>query len=488
MRSNTNQMMRIAKIALFCCVAAVGPLAAQAPGPDISGNFMLSGPYYFRHVIYVISGTVDAQGIVGDVNEAIAIYGTITFDGNGNYSISGGTLVADSGFGPPTALSCYLANTTCTSGSPVSGTYSISASGLGTIYSPVGSLTSGDLIHGLVAANGVFTGSTTETADAYNDLFIAAPNSTPATNATFQGAYTVTGFLPGGSPTNSADMFFQMNADGNGNLGTVNITGYYGAGGATTISQSNTNIKYFFSGGAAVVTFPTSATANFFSGQEYLYFSPDGNFFFGGSPSTGATNTTSYDMIIGVRNPSGTQNFQGTYYQAGIDQDVSQLNTGYADFDGYYGSFNASSNGNILAHDRLDDLIFTGATYDWTFSDSFTPPATGTYTDTANSFQYAVGAGGAVRIGQGIGPYLGINVAMQAPTFTPTASQPVYINPTGVVNAASFSPFTAGISNGDFITIFGTNLAAKTVVASSVPYPTILGGVQVRINGTPAPI
>jgi len=490
MRSNINlTMMRIVKIALFCCIASAGPLAAQAPPPDTSGNGMLNGTYYFRHVIYVISDTPDSTtGIVGDISEAIAIYGNISFDGNGNYVISSGTLASDSGFGPPTPLSCYLAETTCTSGAQVSGTYSISASGYGSMSSPIGALTSGDLVYGLVSANGIFAGSSTETADGYSDMFIAAPLSTPQpTNATFQGSYTVTGFVPGGSPASSADMFFQMNADGNGNLGTVNVTGYYGGGGTSTISQSNTNIKYFFSNGAAVVTFPSSATANFFSGDEYLYFSPDGNFFFGGSPSTGATNTSGYDMIIGVRNPSGTQNFQGTYYQAGIDQDVSQLSSGYADFDSFYGSFNAQSNGNIVAHERLNDLIDVGSTYDYTFSDTFTPPVSGTYTDTGSSYQYAVGAGGAVRIGQGIGPYLGINVALQAPAFTP--NQPVYITPTGVVNAASFAPFTAGISNGEFITIFGTNLAPKTVVTSSVPFPTMLGGVQVLVNGvTYAPL
>ena len=144
------------------------------------------------------------------------------------------------------------------------------------------------------------------------------------------------------------------------------------------------------------------------------------------------------------------------------------------------------SNGNIVAHERLTDLIDTGSTYGYTFSDSFTPPGIGHLHRLQLSI-LQLGAGGAVRIGQGIGPYLGINVALQAPSFTPT--EPVYITPTGVVNAASFAPFTAGISNGEFTTIFGTNLAPETVVASTVPFPTMLGGVQVMINGvTPAPL
>jgi len=475
-------MTRTAGIVWLLCTASAWPLAAQSPVFDTSGNHLLNGTYYFRQVIYGISTSADTStGITGDISQAIAVYGSITFDGNGNYTIAGGTaggLVADSTSGAaPVPLSCYLANTSCTSGTAVSGTYSISASGYGFLASPV---VTGDSISGLVSANGIFIGSSTETNFSYSDMFVAAPLASPQpANSTFQGPYTVTGFFPGGSPANSADAFFQVNPDGNGNLGTVNVTGYYGAGGSTTISQSNSNIKYFFSNGAAVVTFPTSSTANFFSGQEYLYFSPDGNFFFGGAPN-------GYDMLLGVRNPTGNLNFGGLYYEAGLDQDVSQLmSSAFANFDGYYGSLNATSSGDIVANDHVSS-VFNSTAISSSYADSFTPPIMATYTDNSSSFQYAVGAGGAVRIGQGISPFLGITAALQAPTFSPAGS--VYLDPTGVVNAASFSPFTAGISNGEFITLFGTNLASGTVVASNVPYPTTLGGVQVMINGVAAPI
>jgi uncharacterized protein (TIGR03437 family) len=481
-------MMKIAKIALFCCAASVWPLTAQTTTFDTSGNGMLNGTYYFRHVIYAISSSEDEQGIIGDIGEAIAVYGNITFDGNGNYTIGGSAangLVSDSNVGAPEPISCYLGLTSCASPAPVAGTYSVSASGFGFIVDPI----TGDSVYGLVSANGVFAGSSTETTSAYNDLLIAAPLASPTpTLGTFQGTYTVAGFIPGGSPLNSADMFFQMTADGNGNLGTVNINGTDGAGSA--ISQSNSNMTYFFSNGAAVVTFPNSTTANFFSGTEYLYFSPDGSFFFGGSPSPDSGSATEYDMIIGVRNSSGTQNFGGLYYEAGLDENFSQLTSsgGYVDFDGYYGSLNATSTGTILAADRLDDIF--GGVYGNSYSDSFTPPVTGSYTDSNNNFQYAVGDGGAIRIGQGIWPFLGITVALQAPTFTPTGS--VYINPTGVVNAASFSPFTAGISDGEFLTVFGNNLAPSSCTPCVVStadfdvnnaYPTTFQGVQVLING-----
>ena len=91
-----------------------------------------------------------------------------------------------------------------------------------------------------------------------------------------------------------------------------------------------------------------------------------------------------------------------------------------------------------------------------------------------------------MRIGQGTGSFLGIQVSLQAPAFNPTQS--VYINPTGIVNAASFAPFTAGIANGEFISIFGTNLAPGLTVAPGLPYPMQLNNVQVLINQVPAPL
>jgi uncharacterized protein (TIGR03437 family) len=98
--------------------------------------------------------------------------------------------------------------------------------------------------------------------------------------------------------------------------------------------------------------------------------------------------------------------------------------------------------------------------------------------------RYVVGAGG-VRIGSGIGPNLGINVALPAPSFSGSG---VYLNPAGIVNAASSAPFTAGIAPGDFITLYGSNLASGIATASTVPFPTNLGNVQVTVNGLPAPV
>jgi uncharacterized protein (TIGR03437 family) len=80
---------------------------------------------------------------------------------------------------------------------------------------------------------------------------------------------------------------------------------------------------------------------------------------------------------------------------------------------------------------------------------------------------------------------LGISVALQAPSFS---GDGVFLNPVGVVNAASSSPFTSGIARGELITLYGTNLAPDTAVAPDTPFPSILRGVQVMINNRPAPI
>jgi len=86
-------------------------------------------------------------------------------------------------------------------------------------------------------------------------------------------------------------------------------------------------------------------------------------------------------------------------------------------------------------------------------------------------------------LGFGQQGFLGINLTVHAPDFSGTG---VYLNPLGVVNAASFAPFSVGVSPGELITLFGTNLAASTQVDAT--FPTTLNNVQVMINNRLAPI
>jgi uncharacterized protein (TIGR03437 family) len=410
---------------------------------------MLKGTYYFRQVYYFLGDNS------GDLAEASALYGSITFNGSGTYTGQ---------------VSYYDSNQGLETG-PISGSYSIAASGYGFISSP---LYSGDFVYGLVNQAGIFIGSTTETPNGYNDMFVAAPLASPApTVANFKGTYSIAGIdLSSGTPTSTLNYLLQMNPDGVSGLGTVAGTAYVGQSGSNKYAQSITGAKYIASSGAIVATFPNS-TSNVISGQRYLYISPDGNFIFGGSPQ-------GWDMIVGVRTGSGAS-LGGLYYQAGIDQDESQLlSQGFANLDSYYGSLSASSD-NIVGHQRLLSL-FNGSAYDYTYADSYSALSNGAYS--TPFMNYVVGAGG-VRIGSGIGPYLGINVALPAPTLTGSG---VYLSPTGVLNGASSAPFTAGVAPGELLTLYGTNLADSLVVAPGIPFPNTLGNVQVMINGTAAPI
>jgi uncharacterized protein (TIGR03437 family) len=72
---------------------------------------------------------------------------------------------------------------------------------------------------------------------------------------------------------------------------------------------------------------------------------------------------------------------------------------------------------------------------------------------------------------------------VQAPSFSGNGP---YISPIGIVNAGSSVPFTAGLAPGELVSIYGTNLTSTTATDGTLP--TSLGGVQVLVNNTAAPI
>src|SRR5580704_10428572 len=79
---------------------------------DSSGNSTLKGAYTFRQVEI---SQVDSNG---DVSEATAVYGAITFDGAGNYTLTGTSVDNTISSGAPQPLN-------------VTATYAIGANGLG---------------------------------------------------------------------------------------------------------------------------------------------------------------------------------------------------------------------------------------------------------------------------------------------------------------------------------------------------------------------
>ena len=432
-------MLKIRR-AILMVLALAGPSAAQVF--DNSGNSLVNGKYYFREVIFTST-------------DEVAVYGNITFS-SGSYTISGAQI-----------LDCNQFNCTGPSSySPPTGTYSISASGYGFISEQL----LNDQIYGAVGANGIFVGSSTEGGSW--DLFIAAPVTSQGLS-TFQGAYSLAFIDPTGYLTQGAayDALLQLTANGSGGISNVSLSAY--ATNSNAITQSISGVKYFVSNNAFVVTFPTSSS-NLVQGQEYLYASPDGTFVFGGSPQN-------FDMIVGVRTGGSGPGLSGLYYQAGMDVDNSQAAGGSVGLDSYYGAFTANA-GVLVGHERLQSGSSSAQGY--TYDDSY-PAGSSSYNDTFTSAQYIINSAG-VRIGLGIGPLLSISVAVPAPSLSGPG---VYLNPMGVVNAASSAPFTAGVSRGELITLTGTNLGPSTLqVAGAIPLPTTLGGVQVLVNNVAAPL
>ncbi|HWD97779.1 MAG TPA: hypothetical protein VG345_02020 [Bryobacteraceae bacterium] len=435
--------MKLRGITVFLCAMAAWPVMAQGPAWDSSGNSLLKGNYYFRQVMYG--------------NSASALYGGISFDGNGNWTIGGGQV--------------YSTSTNAAQAFTASGTYTVAASGFGFLTSPADST---QRVYVMVS-NGIAIGSATENSAGYEDLFVAAPLANPQpTVSSLQGTYQLSYFRPDYyyGPTADVDALVQMSSTGAGVI-NASMNGYNGAGGTGT--QISNSLKYTYSNGAANITFPNNSNAAFITGEnEYLYMSPDGNFVFGGSP-------TDLDIFVGVKtNNSNPSNFSGMFYQAGLDDDNSAGN-GY--LDSWYGSLSVLSGGNIISHQRFA-YGGSGASGN-TYADTYGSFQNGGYTNTNTGLQYVFSQNGAIRVGLGQYPIMGINVAVQAPTLTQSG---VFLNPQGITNSANTAPFTAGISNGELITLYGSNLAQSTVVATSLPFPTSLGGVQVLINGANAPI
>jgi uncharacterized protein (TIGR03437 family) len=448
-----------------------GP-TGPASAPDTGGNMLLNGTYYFRELACRPASPTGLK-------EAVAVFGNIAFDGNGNYTVS--AMVNDSSGTAPYPLS-------------TKGTYVISASGLGYLTHP---LSVGDRIFALAAQLSPFqpailVGSATETTNGFNDIFVAAPLiATSPTAASLVGVYNVaylnfplTAQYPAAfDPTYAYNAYFQMTADGMGSIGSVSIAGHEGTG--TSFSTVEPGVTYTFTNGAAIMNFTktvsplpgqTLGSAVPVSGQQYLYMSPDGNLVFGGSP-------TGWDMFVGVRGTAGN-GLNGLYFETGIDGDLSQFGGSQktTKLSSYYGAFNAAT-GMIVADRRTLSQAQPGAFHN-TFAANFTLTANGTYSDTQT--QYMVGDGGAVRIGYGAAAHIGLEVAVQAPSLSGPG---IYLDPDGIENAASFAPFTAGISPSEFIELTGSNLSAGTALSQAgATLPTVLNNVQVSVNGAAAAV
>jgi uncharacterized protein (TIGR03437 family) len=78
-----------------------------------------------------------------------------------------------------------------------------------------------------------------------------------------------------------------------------------------------------------------------------------------------------------------------------------------------------------------------------------------------------------------------VNVSIDGIAATSLRAGPPAVDTNGVVNGASFQP---KIAPGGFLSIRGASLAAGNTASSIAPFPMLLGGTQVLLNGSPVPL
>ncbi len=418
---------------------------------DNSANGQLNGPFFVRQVLTVTDPNTSA------ITRAVSTTGTMTFDGKGGYSFTGQQLDSNKG----NTASAF--NTT--------GTYSVSASGLLQIQNPVDNT---DTEFGGVGAGNQIVASATE--GPYDDIFVAIPAG-PGSGV--QGSYSV-GFIDflQGNASNVRDGFYTLTASGSGSFGNVMVNGAMANQNSTPTTQTLNNVTFSFNGTTGTLTFPAASNVStaLVSGVKTFAVSTDGNILVGGDPN-------GFDLIVGLKAATSANNgmFSGTYFTGALENDVSGSCNQNNCIDSYYGSVAANGQGAGTQHARFVGFDFFA--YDYTSDVAYNFPSSGTYND--GSFQWMLGANGAGALLVGTGDFYTLIVAFQGKQSSPGSGLTLF--PQGIVNAASFAPITNSVAPGQYVALFGSNLASNAN-AQTLPLPKNLGGSQATVNGTMMPL
>ena len=353
------------------------------------------------------------------------------------------------------------------------GSYAVDPAGFVALDSP---LRSGEKINARFSPEALL-GSTTESPDTTFDLFAAIPAPAAGTaKASFTGSYWTANLeFPGGRAQRSA--LFSLTPSGAGSFGNVTVNGHaLNLSAGQPVTQTVTGVTYAFAAdGTGTASFGTASTSALLSGSKTIYVSQDGSVILGGSTAAG-----SHDILIGVKagSTASTSSWSGRSWEAGLRVDPTAV-TGYA------GSVISVGAGFVWRSRRLKILAM--GNLDDTESDTYTLNAHGS--GSSESALIGLGAGGNAFVGSAVDPSdpLAFEVYFGAPMPKESGSG-VYLDPQGVVNAASIAPAGNPIAPGEFISLFGAGLTSVTATASPPVYPPTLGGVMVLINNQPAPI
>lgn len=434
---------------------AVGMPAAWG---QVSGAGSLTGKYFFRQVLFVTD-------LSGNVLQTLSAFGTLTFDGIGSFTVAGQELVDKN---PPVAL---------TSGGNYS--YSVKPGGFVTMIDPLRP----DVKLNARVGPGALVGSSTESGGAIFDVLLAVPAPSFTTQASvINRPYSVSTLeFPGGGVGLTRNSFFQVTANGAGSFGDTTVAGQAVNLGNKLLSQAVAGINYSLSAdGSATVTFPAATGADpnslLVSGTKTVYFSPDASFFIGGSAAAGG-----HGLMVGVKGWGGNANnasWLAKYWGAGLRLDGGELSA-------FVGSANAVGTGSVVWTQRVrqtDAVLDLTTVYDYSLKGDGSGTVLGSRMALASTGQTFFGTAVGSSDSSSYSLYFGMPLATQS-------GSGVFLNPLGVLNAASLAPPGTPISPGEVIALFGTGFGGQAVtVQGGQTFPTTLDNVQVTINGSPIPL
>ena len=436
-------------------------LIATAAWGQISTNQSLSGKYFFRQVMVLTDGST-----APNVTNTLSGEGTITFDGNGNFAVSGQ----------------QLSGTTAAVSLTGNGTYAVSPGGFMTLSNP---LKTGVTLNARLG-QGAVVGSSTEAGPTVFDLFIAIPAPTGASNVILLGSYWVSSLeFPGGGLTNIRNTNFELTSTGAGSFVETSVTGQAANLNNILMNQTVGPITYSITAdGSGTMTFPLAAglTTNtqLISGVENIFVAPGGVYFIGGSIASGG-----HGLVVGIKNYGSANatnaSFNGFYYAAGM-----RFDTQSARLTAVVGSVHADGAGDSIwaRRTKQTDGLFDSSpliTY------SLNADGSGVWASAPGHVNVDVDTTTFASSGVDIFNSTSYEIYFGA-LLAPQSGTGVFLNPQGVFNAASFAPPGYPISPGGLITLYGSGFPATAATASAPPFGTTLGGVQVSVNGTPAPI
>ena len=462
-------------------------LVCSTAGAQSLSDASLSGKYFFVQLL--------ADSPAGQPVAARNLGGSITFDGKGAYNYSG-------------KLGVGAAAATAASGQ---GVYRVADGGSLTLTSPIRSTLE---VRGWLGCAGneasswpggcgdlLIIGASTEATDSSYDFFLAihAPTGT-ATSALLSGTYTAASLRLADSGAASA--LLSLAANGNGQFTSLTVLGHATDQGGANASQSVSGATYALNadGTGSVSLGSTNALV---SGDREIFISPDGAYLIGYSSAAGPR-----DVVVGVKNYSGSAaaaNFEGDYRVAELTvETLAGAKTAFdgATFSAGSGTVRALGNGRALLSERLH-VLNTRMDYSGVNSYQVSADGTGALAPKLTQDLKNMALGPAVNLGTLAGAQVGLAgkasyqygvfFAARAPTIYarphgPALPPPLFLNPNGVVNAASFAPVPAPVCPGAIVSLFGSAFAGDKAVATSLPLPTVLGGLTVTVGGTQAPL